>query len=70
MATSPLPVPWSYPALDGLCLLEAAAAADGIQSAYPIGATVVSKYGKWVCTKVIARQSPVVTAGIWVQDTK
>lgn len=67
-ATSPTPVAWSYPTLDDLCLLEAAAAADGVQAAYPIGTVVATKHGKWICAKAIARQSPVATAGAWMED--
>ncbi len=37
LAMSPTPVPWGYPALDALCLLQEAAAVDGVSGAYPIG---------------------------------
>ncbi|MBV8501376.1 MAG: hypothetical protein JO006_06645 [Paucibacter sp.] len=66
-ATSPQPVTWSYPALHGLCILEAAAAANGESAAYPIGQVVATKTGKWVCTAVIARQVPVELAGVWIK---
>lgn len=67
LAMSPTPVPWGYPALDALCLLQEAAAVDGVPGAYPIGSTVETKFGKWSCTKVVVNQSPVRTGGVWVQ---
>ena len=68
LAMSPKPVSWGYQALDDLCLLQAVAAVDGVDGAYPIGSTVVTKFGKWTCVKVVAQQSPVVSAGVWVQN--
>lgn len=66
-AIAPRPVSWSYPALEGLCFLEAAAALDGVEAAYPIGQVAVTKSGKWMCTEAIARQAPMVLAGVWVR---
>lgn len=66
-ATAPQPVSWSYPALQGLCLLEAGAAVDGVEAAYPIGHVANTKSGKWVCTEAIARQTPVALAGVWIR---
>lgn len=68
LATSPEPITWSYPALQGLCYLEAGAAIDGVEAAYPIGQVVLTKSrAKWVCTEAIARQVPVASAGVWVR---
>ena len=67
LAMSPTPVPWSYPALAGFCLLQGTAAVDGVSSAVPFGTTVETKFGKWTCTKVVVNQSPVATGGVWVQ---
>lgn len=67
VAMSPTPMPWSYPALDGLCLLQEAAAVDGVSGAYPIGSTTDTKFGKWTCTKVVVSQSPVKIGGVWAQ---
>lgn len=66
VAMSPTPVPWGYPALDGLCLLQESAAVDGVSGAYPVGSTAETKFGKWTCTKVVVSQSPVKTGGVWV----
>ncbi len=55
-ATAPQPVSWSCTALQGLCLLEAAAAVDGVEAAFSIGQVVVTKSGKWACSEAIARQ--------------
>ena len=67
LAMSPTPVPWGYPALDALCLLQEAAAVDGVSGAYPIGSTAETKFGKWTCTRVVVSQSPMKTGGVWVQ---
>lgn len=66
-AMSPTPVPWGYPALDALCVLQETAAVDGVTAAYPIGAIVETKFGQWTCTKVVVSQFPVKTGGVWVQ---
>lgn len=66
-ATTPQPISWNYPALQGLCFLEAAAAIDGIAAAYPIGQIVVTKSGKWMCTEAIVRQAPMTLAGVWIR---
>ncbi|MBC3871738.1 hypothetical protein [Undibacterium oligocarboniphilum] len=65
-ATTPLPVPLSYRALSGLCLLEEKAAIDGVSGAYPIGMVVVTKLGTWKCIEAVMQQSPLTIAGIWV----
>lgn len=67
LAMSPQTVTWVYSALDGLCLLQGSAAVDGVDAAYPIGSTVVTKSGSWSCVKVVAQQSPVVSVGVWIQ---
>lgn len=67
-ATSPEPVAWSYPALRGLCYLEASVAADGVSAAYPIGQVALTKSGaKWVCTEAVVRQEPAAYAGVWIK---
>lgn len=66
LAVSAQPLAWGYPALEGLCLLQAAAAIDGVEAAYPIGTTVSTNHGSWRCTKVVVRQSPLATGGVWV----
>lgn len=67
LAMSPTPVTWGYPALDSLCLLQEAAAVDGVSGAFPIGTTVETKSGAWTCTRVVVNQSPLRTGGVWVK---
>lgn len=67
LAMTPTPMSWSYPALDGLCLLHESVVIDGGSGAYPIGSTAETKFGKWTCTRVVVSQSPVRTGGVWVQ---
>lgn len=67
LAMSPMRIDFDYPPLADLCLLQEQAAIDGVSASYPIGSVVRTKFGTWTCTKVVAHQSPVVTAGVWAQ---
>lgn len=67
-AMAPVPVPWSYRAMRGMCELEEGAALDGVHAAYPIGQRVRTKFGWWVCVEVIAQQAQAAKGGAWIAD--